>query len=352
MMDKKTVLYLRKKKGLACVTKKNIISGNIKIIRRIGEESKNGEVMKACLINKKIKIARSGSKFNKNNCSYNVSVKKIPLEDNEFEMYKTPESKKTLNKSNLFSELYFLKLVNRLVDQKICMNLPLFFNYFVCDKCNFNNNKIILSHFPGVTKCVYVISELADYTLKIWLDEKKRSRQEILSAYLQIFMGLYCIKKYFNIWHHDLHGDNILVKKVAPGGCWKYKVGENNILIPNYGFIFIIWDFGYSRIPGKIEPSGLNWLHKNEPDPLEDYHRITNWVHKTGKLIRVKIGNTIIRRYMGSIIYEDIENIIEESETQRDIVMKLSSIVETPDTRIIETFNTDTKLITKDLTIF
>lgn len=271
------------------------LTKDILVFNRIGEESKNGEVLKGCMIKKD------------NSCLVNFALKKIPLENNVYKYISKPNAMKTLNKSSTFSELFFLKKLNKLIDQRICINIPYLYKYFICDTCEFSN-PMIDKYFFGTNKCLIIVNDLADTILSSFLDTNPSFEVQV-NAYLQIYIALYCIRKFFNIWHHDLHGDNVLVYKVKPGGFWQYIINGRKCNIPNIGYLFVLTDFGYSRIPGKIEPEDLSWIYKkeNEKDPLEDYIRISTWLYNTGP--RLYSSGEKSSRGGNSIVSIDKQNI-------------------------------------------
>ena len=333
--------------------KQSILDYSIKTFNRIGSSSKNGEVLKSCYIN------------NSDECIFDMIVKKIPVYDIDLSLVKTPESKEAL-KYDVFSEIYFLKKISLLVEQKITQNVPIFFDWTVCKNCDFTNVhliKYLAKHYPGSKGCILLLAELADTDLVGWF-KYGRSSFELYSCFLQIFLGLYSIKKYFKIWHHDLHGGNVLVKKVPKGGYFEYLVGGKKILVPNLGFIFLLWDFGYARIPGVIEPLHFKSIYSAQNNHLLDNIKIVSQVYKTGP--KIKIDGKL--QHLGTFVYEHIKYIIDtlnsgnevlpiseksfhkSLEIQRDIIYELYKTVVLLDTKknsekvIVDRFDTDKNL--------
>ena len=112
-----------------------------------------------------------------------------------------------------------------------------------------------------------------------------RSTDLWINAYLQIFSALYALQKYFDISHHDLHWGNVLVHEIPAGGFWRYTIDGKVYDVPNLGFLFTLWDFGYARIPGKVDITKWNWYYEEDsqkPRLLIDYKRISGvplWRH-------------------------------------------------------------------------
>jgi serine/threonine protein kinase len=173
--------------------------------------------------------------------------------------------------SSLWAEITALKLCSLLVKQGVCFNLPTLYDYSFCEHCGPTKNE------KAGKPCLYMNAEfIPSGTFKRWILSEPHSLEEWYNAYAQILIGLYALQKYFDLTHHDLHWENILVQKVKPGGYWKYKIDGKVYFIPNEGYKFIIWDFEFCKIPDKIETYGLREYHaKQEPRELMDYFRIS-----------------------------------------------------------------------------
>lgn len=256
----------------SCISEDNVLVNTFKLIGRIGSGSINGEAFKLCY---PIRCRNDGS-CSCRKSSQHLAVKRVPIQDSYLmDLFKNPFSKIAL-KESLFVELLCLRLCNRLVEEKITPNLPLYVNYFICNNCVFENKE--LKSLDG-SPCIILINELAtEGDIKTW-SESPRSPAEWYNAYFQIFNALYALQKYFNLTHHDLHWGNILVHKVPPGGFWRYVIDGHTYDVPNLGWLFVLWDFGVATIPGKAENVGYI-SHYREPyeNPrlLADYKKITN----------------------------------------------------------------------------
>lgn len=261
-----------------CITirKNRKTLGGLDVFGRIGQDSKNGEVLKSCISKNK-------------KCYTFLAIKKTPITKKDEKYIGHINDKTTLNNSLVFSELYILKKLKLLINNKICINVPFIYKYFICNDCQYEN-VLVQKYFPDSTKCLMMVFDQADTTISEFLLKKNLDLNHMVSAYLQVYVGIYCIKKFLGISHHDLHGDNVLMYRVPPGGVWVYKIRGRNIYIPNYGFLCVLSDFGYSRIPGKIDPVELEWLYKKETDINEDYLRITAWLKGSG--IPIKFEST------------------------------------------------------------
>jgi hypothetical protein len=141
------------------------------------------------------------------------------------------------------TEIVSQTFLNQLVFQKLCPHFCI--NYYW--------------EFDSKVKTLKTYNEYIDGgDFDSWAQEE-HSEEEWLNAFFQIFYALSAMKRYFNMYHCDFHSQNILVQKVKPGGYWTYKVNDIKYYVPNLGYIFIINDFGFSYIPGRLQ---IDWLYE------------------------------------------------------------------------------------------
>jgi serine/threonine protein kinase len=140
-------------------------------------------------------------------------------------------------------EVFFLKdIFKPLIQKGVCPNLPLLYDAFTCKDCMLNiNDKDIIS------PCVITVVELADGDFKNYLNIKNHTDNELYSALFQIMAGLCAIQKYGQIMNFDIKKENILYYKITPGGYFQYTIMGKKFYVPNYGYLFVINDFGISR---------------------------------------------------------------------------------------------------------
>lgn len=303
------------KKG--CVDNK-VLGNKYKIKERIGTASISGEVNKGCYPLK---------------CKYPIAIKKIPM-TYELKYIDKSEDPYILDKYEVYSELFFLKLSSFLVKNDVIPNLPLIYDKYVCeDNCNFVNLNL-----KDKKQCLLIVNELADGDLKYIFKKVKPDIRTLKIMYFQIYIALYCMRKYFNIYHNDLHYGNVLFRKIKQGGYIKYIVQGQSIVVPNIGYIMILWDFGRSFIPGKIEP--YRNTEGNEEEFM-DFIRITNMMG----------GNPGKNEKNYDRLEEILLELINRSKTYNDFVLLYSYIVHNHDIKesdIIAVYNTDKKLTSKD----
>jgi hypothetical protein len=149
------------------------------------------------------------------------SVQKLFYSDNAF------------NKPSLV-EVISLTLTNQLVFQKICPHFNINYDW------NYERSTIRL------------YNEYATYGDFTKWAKHDHSQEVWLNALFQIMVGLLAIKRYFGMVHTDLHIGNILVHRVKPGGYWTYIIDKKKFHLPNLGWVFLLSDFGFAWIPGKM----------------------------------------------------------------------------------------------------
>lgn len=273
-----------------------------------------------------------------------LAIKKVVVNEEEIDYLQflknldniKPKDIYDLN-SDVLTELYFLNITSKLLKNKITNNLPFIFKYYLCNECILSNKRLIEKHKSNKIPCMYLITEKANGDLESYIVKKEVDKKQIYSAYLQIYIALYVIKKYYGIEHNDLHIGNVLYFNVKKGGYWKYKIKDKIVYVPNYGQLFILWDFGYSfaKIPELVgTPSNINLYKKNSPDKFEDYIRI--------------LGGLTHKNHRFDKEQDFFINILNKSKNTEDIVFNLYEKIQKLDPipikpKVIDTFNTNKK---------
>jgi len=211
-------------------------------------------------------------------------------------------------------EITAMTLLNELVLQGICPNLPLMFRYFICDTCDLVNKalmnrdvawtreyqkvynkthpteelysptigdvqeKIKELDEPLKNPCIVVVNELANGgDLQDWLPKVAETirPEEVQSMAFQIIAGLYAMKKYFNMRHFDLHSGNVLIHNLPhKDGVLKYHIDDVDYYVPTYGRLFVIWDFGRVFVPGKMQAFASLGMYPDRKEKLRDMTQI------------------------------------------------------------------------------
>lgn len=155
-----------------------------------------------------------------------------------------PEAVKNPYDKNVSSwhEVFILKnIIEPIVRKKICPNLPLMIDNFVCDNCLLKIDGKSLT-----TPCVTTAVELASGTMNDFL-RKKPSIEELYSCLFQIMASLHAIQLHGQVMNFDVKKENILYYDIPSGGYWIYVIHGQEYKVENYGKIFILNDFGISR---------------------------------------------------------------------------------------------------------
>jgi hypothetical protein len=364
-LENRLLLYInsilsKKKDGdLLCPNEYNILNNDILLIQKIGS-GVFGQAYISCKPYNKLT-----DKCDNNNIL--LSSKKMIVRTNihNINAYFNNQNALRNHHDDTIVELMSMKLCRFILLNPIpiCPNLPLYYNFFVCNDCNKNlqekkkqiktliytdkngipnslnlylqklqkklknenqktldsiylkkvednvgkDNAELLQYIINNPKkeCVLLTNEYANEgDLKKWL-QTSRNETEWSVMYFQVFAGLYALQKYFDLTHHDLHWGNILVHKINNSDEFLYyKINETYFKIPNIGYLFTLWDFGFARIPLDNIDSGHYWTftsaskmqafptkyymhqHRSLNRYTEDYFRISNaikWISKINK---------------------------------------------------------------------
>lgn len=313
---------LNDKKKALCI-KDNKVANKLVIDSSVTKKSENADIL-------------LGKTSNKNVIC--IALKRMPLSFYDITVLKHINNLSDISPRQIYygdsdplTELYFLNITTKLLEKKITFNLPFVYDYFLCDECTFTNPRVIKHIGKAKSTCLYLITEKANGDLDTFVSLPDTTEKDIYNAYLQIYIGIYVLKKYYNIYHQDLHSKNVLYFKTKPGGYWKYIIKGKNVYIPNYGTVFILWDFSYAIIPEKVYSYVNNRIHiKAETDTFFDDNLRILGIHP---LFKKPVKN--------------IANLLENSYAHSQVVFKLYDLYkklypfEDPDTKdIIETYST------------
>lgn len=191
-----------------------MIGNKIILKKQIGIESDNGIIYLANL---------------KDNKSLKFAVKCVPL---------TASNKK---------EIKLLKIILKSVLNNKCPHLPILYSVIECkDFIDLNNIK----NYPKIIQknkkkpFYFILNELANGNLKIFLEKYHNDYNLLLNAFTQIYLSLMFFYKETKHFHYDSHWGNFLYHKIKPGGYFHYNILGTDYYIKNYGFLWIIWDYG------------------------------------------------------------------------------------------------------------
>jgi hypothetical protein len=145
------------------------------------------------------------------------------------------------NECSSWNERNILRSFRSYMRDRICPNLPLLYESFMC-----NRVKLSLRKKRVACSAVATLVEHADGNLRSYL-KSPRSIDELMSCLFQICVGVRFIQKYTQIMNYDIKQENILYYSTTPGGYWDYEIDGVSYSVPNHGAIFIVNDFGTSR---------------------------------------------------------------------------------------------------------
>jgi hypothetical protein len=191
-----------------------IIGDKIILQKQIGIESNNGIIFLANL---------------KDNKSLKFAIKCVPL---------TAPNKK---------EIKLLKIILKSVLNNKCQHLPILYSVIECkDFIDLNNIK----NYPKIIQknkkkpFYFILNELANGNLKIFLEKYHNDYNLLLNTFTQIYLSLMFFYKETKHFHYDAHWGNFLYHKIKPGGYFHYNILGTDYYIKNYGYLWIIWDYG------------------------------------------------------------------------------------------------------------
>ena len=253
-----------RKYGSQCVNNSSTAQKHLKLVELLGVGG-FGNVYNACAPRPCTKNSKKFSlKLMKlDNESINKKYDKFHMDWNEYNMFKT--------------------YINDIIISGRGPNLPLFIDDFVCDKCIFqkrNDNIFVGGKYTKFeTPCITIASEVAysdlnDFLKKMENTKNLNSNSNIFilqSLLFQIMAGLYSLQKEFQIVNNDLKSGNVLVYKVKAGGYFNYNIDGIDYYIPNFGWMFVINDFGLST---------CYWPFTNFNGPIENsiYNQPPNFI--------------------------------------------------------------------------
>lgn len=178
--------------------------------------------------------------------SYRFAVKLATMTNSDFKFpyaqYKQP-----------WHEVYILKdMINPLVENGICPNLPLLAESYTCSDCIFSfygrKKGGPLELLENKSPCLILLMELATGGDMVRWFGTNPSEKEVYSALFQMMAGVHTIQAHGQIMNNDVKAENTLSYNVTPGGYWHYVIHGQNFYVPNLGKLFILNDFGVSTV--------------------------------------------------------------------------------------------------------
>jgi hypothetical protein len=279
--------------------------------------------------------------------NYCLAIKKIYLDKKESKYINDIYNKKAL-KSGTYIEYATGKLLNQLVLQGICPHFVLNYTQSIKDRTD-----DICDNLYPYNMLHY--NELIDDGILFydWM-QKYHGIAYYYNIYFQIMMALYSIQKYFNLTHLDLHSGNIIIKNVKKGGYWKYILNDKVYYLPNLGYQIYIIDFGHAYIPKVFESATVKYRFKQLKNKM--LYDI-NYIFKETITDNTNVSEYFISKFKTEIIKKLKCNKGCDSTVFADIIeniwlskySKLPNNSEKDKIKMIDTFNLDKNLNTKDI---
>lgn len=244
------------------------------------------------------------------NISPLIVIKSIPLTYKDRENMYDPTYP-------VWRELKILKILTNLSKKRVLPNLPIIYNYYICNSCKYEN--------PNLKKitdkiCLLVLSEYNKYDFRTWLIHISAQNYDNstlsniwYNSIFQLLSTLYLLYKQFKLVHLDLHWGNILVQTHKAGGYRTYIIDGISYYIPNLGFTLKLWDFGKSKSRNIFKQDSS--IPINQTHDIIRFSNIYNWIIKSTSILNKNVIPTNIINYfqeikkntsvdLGNIIYK------------------------------------------------
>ena len=319
----------------ACLEAKvNDFQKALHVIKRIGSKSVNGEAFVTCTL-----------KCQNDKCSCTkdsavVALKKYPIRDGA-EKYANDRMSPQAMHFDTWAELAVMKMCRELVFGRICPNLPVYMYYSVCESCRFENVRLKKKQN---FQCINMISEFAVLgDFKKWT-QKPRGSKYWWNAYFQIYAGLHALQLKFNVTHNDLHPHNVLVHSIPRGNYWRYVIGDSTYDVPNLGYLFVLWDFGYVE-SDVIQIDKWKGIKKSRSRLVNDYWNIAAAAGTAASDFHVTVPLDIL-----STFQKDVNDASRAGKKIEDLIRDLwgNMYPSSNDHEIIEVYNMNAPLIIQD----
>ena len=159
-------------------------------------------------------------------------------------------------------EIEILEKLKDLVIKNKNPHFPIMYKNFECNKSSDNKK---LPEVVKNKKYFINLNELANGDLNMFMKTSHARRAKYTNnALAQVLLSIFSLHCN-NYYHKDSHYGNFLFHRITPGGYIKYNINGNTIYLENIGYLWVIWDFGFSE---KIKN------YEKEYTFFEDYFKI------------------------------------------------------------------------------
>jgi len=143
-------------------------------------------------------------------------------------------------------EIHISNLVSNAVLTNKNPHFVITYGYYNCNVPNSNTQTSVIDILNN--NYFIFLNELASGDIISLLEGIKQGKIKSFNLYnfiFQIFISLYSFHNLGYI-HGDAHVGNFLYHKVKNGDYVYYKINGKNIYVKNTGYLWMIWDFGFS----------------------------------------------------------------------------------------------------------
>jgi len=143
--------------------------------------------------------------------------------------------------------------ISELVVEDKWPHFPLIYCKLICNdfkEANKDLNSYELELFPYIIekskKNISLIKEIHDGNIINFIKENSENKALIENTLIQIFISLMFFNKTFNLFYFNMNLDeNLIYRKIKPGGYFHYKILDKDYYIENLGYLWMIDDFNF-----------------------------------------------------------------------------------------------------------
>jgi serine/threonine protein kinase len=274
-------------------------------------------------------------------------------------------SLKSIAPTTSANEVFAMKLFYEDVMSNMYPNLPILYGYRMCSDCTFPSAKMMVAkkggdelaiefdpfrnkiparytkthevYTGGKTRCSVLLTEYALYgDLEHFFKNNKTPADVSASLFFQLLTSIYFIQSNYAMEHNDLHQGNVLVHAVKSGGVWEYVIDGVHYYCNNYGYLAVLWDFGFAMYPN-------NEGHVYFPNEFIDTDGYVEGrvPGKNGDVLRVVDTFAYYRQDIRIPEVEDVLSIVTEGEYDVSAVLaKVYRKYTEPSGNVVDTFFT------------
>ena len=153
------------------------------------------------------------------------------------------------DKSYNREEIKILEKVTKYTLDKKTPHFPImYYNGYIKKNKSLKTDKLLLPE--SVRKCdnfIINFNEMFTGDLETFIKNNKYSKNILVNSLEQIFISILTFHNTINKSHNDCHWGNFLYHRIKPGGYIHYNIFDKDIYLKNYGYLWIIWDYGLTH---------------------------------------------------------------------------------------------------------